>query len=95
MVEDWRQIVAGVVGSISAVATLGGRVWHVSAARGDVVVKESPGALHEANGLTALAALDGAPAVPEVLLAAPGLIVTTYVRAAARIGAASARSTRA
>jgi len=46
----------------------------------DLVVKLGEGALDEADGLRHLAGVAGAPPVPEVVLAEPDLLVTTYVR---------------
>jgi fructosamine-3-kinase len=50
----------------------------------DLVLKTGPGALDEAEGLRLLAGVPGAPPVPEVVLAEPDLLVTTFVASGER-----------
>lgn len=75
----WRERVARSLGPVGAPQPLGGRSWRLPTAHGDVVVKTGPGAIDEAEGLAELGRGEGAPPVPEVLLAEPGLLVTRWV----------------
>jgi fructosamine-3-kinase len=56
----------------------------VTAAGRALVAKVGAGVLDEADGLRRLGAVPGAPPVPEVVLAEPGLLVTTAVERVAR-----------
>ncbi len=80
----WRDHVAAALGPVAASRPLGGRVWHVVVDRRELVVKVGRGALDEADGLRRLSQLVGAPPVPDVVLAEPDLLVTTWVDQAAR-----------
>jgi fructosamine-3-kinase len=75
----WRTSLARVVGALGPAHRLGSGTWTVATARGTLVVKPGPGALDEADGLRRLAAVPGAPPVPEVVLAHDDLLVTTVV----------------
>jgi fructosamine-3-kinase len=71
--------VASAVGPIGLTGRLGGQVWTVTAGGRALVIKVGAGVLDEADGLRRLAAVPGAPPVPEVVLAEPGILVTTGV----------------
>jgi fructosamine-3-kinase len=71
--------VASAVGPIGLSRRLGGQVWTVTAGGRSLVIKVGAGVLDEADGLRRLAAVPVAPPVPEVVLAEPGLLVTTGV----------------
>ena len=73
------QRLASAVGGSGPTTRLGAQVWLMTSARGPLVIKVGGGVLDEADGLRRLAAVPGAPPVPEVVLAEPGLIVTTGV----------------
>jgi fructosamine-3-kinase len=77
--SDWPARLARLVGPVGPSRPLGAGTWLVEAGGRRLVAKSGPGALDEANGLTALRAVRGAPPVPEVVLAEADLIVTTAV----------------
>ena len=81
---SWRPRVAEALGSLRGARALGGSVHRVTAGGRVVVVKADHGALDEAEGLRRLGGTPGAPPVPEVLLAEPGLLVTTWVEQGTR-----------
>ena len=72
------------VGPVGNVRPLGGQAWLVDAGGRGLVAKLGPGVLDESDGLRQLAAVPGAPPVPEVVHAENGLIVTTAVEQMAR-----------
>lgn len=82
--RDWRPVVESALGPLAGIRGLGGDVWTASSGSGAVVVKTGPGVSDEADGLARLAAAVGAPPVPEVRVARPGLLVLSYVDQAAR-----------
>ncbi len=84
---SWQARVARAIGPVAAPRPLAGRVWRLSSADADVVVKVGPGAVDEAEGLVELAARHGAPPVPEVLMAEPDLLVTRWVEQGPRTSA--------
>jgi fructosamine-3-kinase len=77
--EHVRRRVASAVGPIGLTRRLGGQVWAVTAGGRTLVIKVGAGVVDEADGLRRLAAVPGAPPVPEVVLAEPGLLVTSGV----------------
>ena len=77
--SPWQAKVAEVVGPVTAVRPLGSAAWLVEASGRAIVVKTGPGVRDEAEGLRRIAAVPGAPPVPDVVLAGPGLLVTTAV----------------
>jgi fructosamine-3-kinase len=81
----WRQRLTEALGpGVGAVSPLGGRACRLSAGGRQLVAKWGDGVLDEAEGLRRLAAVPGAPPVPAVVLAEPGLLVTTWVGQARR-----------
>jgi fructosamine-3-kinase len=58
---------------------LGAGLWRVRAGGRELVAKTGRGVMDEAGGLSALAEMDGAPSVPEVVLSTDDLLVTTWV----------------
>jgi fructosamine-3-kinase len=78
--DNWLQRVVETFGPVAGAArSLGSRAWRVSAGGLDLVAKTGPGVLDEAAGLSCLAAIAGAPPVPEVVLAEPDLLVTSWI----------------
>ena len=75
----WSQRVAEALGPIGRSRALGGHAWRVTAGGREVVVKIGEAVHDEAAGLRYLAAVAGAPPVPEVLLVESGLLVTTWI----------------
>jgi fructosamine-3-kinase len=75
----WFDRVASVLGPVTSSRSLGGRLWQVTVDGQQLVVKVGAGVLDEAGGLRCLAQLDGAPRVPGVILAEPGLLVTDWI----------------
>jgi fructosamine-3-kinase len=75
----WSARLDELFGSVEASAGLGGTVWRIRVAGRDLVVKVGAGVADEADGLQALAAVGGAPAVPAVVRIEPDLLVTTFV----------------
>ncbi len=73
-----------VLGPISETRPLSGSAWKASASGTPVVVKVGRGIADEAAGLLSLAAVPGAPPVPEVLMAESDLLVTRWVEQAPR-----------
>jgi fructosamine-3-kinase len=69
----------GVVGPIGSSTRLGEQAWLVTSGGRALVAKVGAGALDEADGLRHLAEVSGGPPVPGVVLAEPGLVVTTGV----------------
>lgn len=65
---------------------LGTGIWRVTAGGRELVAKTGPGVADEAAGLQALARVPGAPPVPEVVLAQPDVLVTTWVDQGPRTG---------
>ena len=86
-VAPWRTRLAEVVGTITVVRALGGDARLVEAGGRTLVAKPGPGATDEAEGLRRIGAVDGAPPVPDVLLADPGLLVTTAIEQTTRTAA--------
>lgn len=78
---------AAVAGTVTAVRPLGANAWRVEAGGRALVAKRGPGAADEAEGLRRIGAVPGAPPVPGVVLAEPGLLVTTEVEQTARTAA--------
>jgi fructosamine-3-kinase len=76
---SWPTRLASAVGPIGPSKRLGGDAWSVVAGDRTYVVKLGAGTADEADGLERLGAVPGAPPVPEVVLAEPGLLVTTWV----------------
>ena len=74
----------GTVGPVGNVRPLGGQAWLVEAGGRRLVAKLGPGVLDESDGLRQLAAVPGAPPVPEVVHAEDGLLVTTAIEQMAR-----------
>jgi fructosamine-3-kinase len=58
---------------------VGPSLWRVKAGGRELVAKAGPGVADEAAGLQALARVPGGPPVPEVVLARPALLVTSWV----------------
>jgi fructosamine-3-kinase len=81
---DWQTRLARVVGPVGNVRPLAGQAWQVEAGGRGLVAKLGPGVLDESDGLRQLAAVPGAPPVPEVVHAEDGLLVTTVVEQMAR-----------
>ncbi len=77
--QRWPDRVAATLGPMASCRSLGGRVWHVGVDGRQLVVKVGRGVLDEADGLRSLSAVVGAPPVPEVVLAEPDLLVTTWI----------------
>lgn len=75
----WLPRFASAVGPAEEVTALGGAVWRAVVGGRTLAVKAGPGAADEAAGLRALARVDGAPPVPEVVLADTDLLVTAWV----------------
>lgn len=82
--SPWQERVAELVGAVTATRPIGGEVWLVEAGGRSLVAKTGPGTLDEAAGLRRLGAVPGAPPVPDVVLAEPGLLVTTAVEQGVR-----------
>jgi fructosamine-3-kinase len=80
----WQTRLADVVGTVATVRALGGGAWLVEASGRTLVAKPGPGAADEAEGLRRIGGVDGAPPVPAVVLAEPGLLVTTAVEQTTR-----------
>lgn len=80
----WAGRAEPVLGPIRETHPLGGAAWRASASGTPVVVKVGPGSANEAAGLLSLAAVSGAPPVPEVLMAEGDLLVTRWVEQAPR-----------
>jgi fructosamine-3-kinase len=77
---SWLARLASIAGPIAGrPARLGGDAWAVVAGSRKYAVKLGAGALDEADGLGRLGRVRGAPPVPEVVLAEPGLLVTSWV----------------
>jgi fructosamine-3-kinase len=82
--NDWQTTLARVVGPTGNVQSLGGQAWLVEAGGRRLVAKLGPGVLDESDGLRQLAAVPGAPPVPEVVYAKANLLVTTAIEQMAR-----------
>lgn len=67
------------VGPLGRPKQLSASIWLVEADGRRLVVKEDPGALDEADGLASLAAMPGAPPVPSVVAAEPGLLIEEFI----------------
>ncbi len=76
---EWQTTLARAVGPISDVSPLGGQAWLVQAGGRSLVAKIGPGVRDESDGLRQLAAMRGAPPVPDVVHTEDGLLVTTAV----------------
>jgi fructosamine-3-kinase len=70
---------ANAVGPPGSTRRLGELAWMVTSGDRALVAKIGAGVLDEADGLRRLGAVPGGPPVPEVVLAEPGLLVTTAV----------------
>jgi fructosamine-3-kinase len=81
---DWHTRLAGALGPVRAVRSLGGGASLVEAGGRRLVVKSGPGTPDEADGLRRLAAVAGGPPVPEVVLVDGDLLVTAAVEQVAR-----------
>lgn len=77
--RGWVERVGAALGATGPARALGGSAWRLMAGGVPVVAKVAPGAADEAAGLRVLAAVAGAPAVPEVLLCDGDLLVTSWV----------------
>jgi fructosamine-3-kinase len=78
--EGWLPRLAAALGvTPDPPRPLGTGIWRVNAGGRELVVKTGPGVADEAAGLQALAEVPGAPPVPEVVVALPDLLVTTWV----------------
>jgi len=67
------------VGPIGSLRPLSGNAWMVEAPQRSLLAKLGPGAPDEADGLRQLAAVAGAPPVPDVVFVEADLLVTTAV----------------
>jgi fructosamine-3-kinase len=83
-VPGWALRLAAVVGPLGRRRPLGGTAWQVEAGERTLVAKGGRGARDEAEGLRALAAVPGAPPVPDIVLADADVLVTTAVEQAPR-----------
>jgi fructosamine-3-kinase len=70
---------ASAVGPPGTTRRLGEQAWMVTSGGRALVAKVGAGVLDEADGLRRLGAVPGGPPVPVVVLAEPGLLVTTAV----------------
>jgi fructosamine-3-kinase len=77
--EPWGARLADLVGPLGPAVAIGPAVSRVCSGRGDLIVKVSAGALDEAAGLNRLGQVVDGPAVPEVVLAGDGVLVTAAV----------------
>jgi fructosamine-3-kinase len=75
----WLARLASVVGPTGPARRLGGDVWMVKAGGRPLVAELGPRALDEADGLTRLGEVPGAPPVPEVVFAEADLLITTVI----------------
>lgn len=82
--HTWLPAFTSVLGAPDQVASIGGGVWRVSVSGRATVVKAGPAVVDEAQGLRYLGAVEGAPPVPEVLLADADLLVEAWVEVAPR-----------
>jgi len=82
--DIWLPRLVDALGPAGVPRPLGGAVWQVTAGGRALVVKVDAGVLDEAAGLRCLARAAGAPPVPEVVLAEPDLLVTTWVEQGVR-----------
>jgi fructosamine-3-kinase len=80
----WQERFTQLIAPPESVRGLGSDAWLVAHRGREVVVKIGPGVVDEAEGLRLLGARRGAPPVPEVLVAEPGLLVTSFVKAGRR-----------
>lgn len=78
---------AELFGTLDDVRSLGGGVWRIRVAGRDLVVKTGTGVTDEAEGLSALAAVGGAPPVPAVVRVELDLLVSTFVEEGRRTAA--------
>ncbi|MHB1534747.1 MAG: fructosamine kinase family protein [Acidimicrobiales bacterium] len=87
--KNWPSRVASALGCPEPAPgqRLGAGARRITLGGQEAVVKLGEGALDEAAGLRDLAAVAGAPPVPAVLLAEPGLLVTGWVEQATRTAA--------
>lgn len=78
---SWLGRFADGVGPPDSIHPVGGAGWRASVGGRSYMVKSAAGAAHEAAGLRALAAhaVSGAPPVPDVVVADPDLLVTTWI----------------
>jgi fructosamine-3-kinase len=75
----WRSAVAARLGATETPRSLGANLWRVKAGGRAWAVKTGAGVSDEAMGLRLLGTVGGAPPVPEVLIAEPDLLVTSWV----------------
>jgi len=83
--DSWLARLDSVLGRTGPARPLGGGAWRVAIGGRELVAKVGAGALDEADGLRQLAGIAGAPPVPEVVLAEPGLLVTGWIDQGMRI----------
>lgn len=83
---DWLSRLAGAVGRPGPVAVLTANTWRVLVGGQRLVAKVGPGVVDEAEGLRQLAAVTGAPPVPEVVFLDGDLLVTSWVEQGRRSG---------
>lgn len=76
---NWQPAVAERLGPLGRPRPLGASAWTLTAGDQRVVVKVGPGVADEAAGLRALAGVEGAPPVPEVLVVDDGVLVSAWV----------------
>ena len=69
----WLERLASALGAPERVEALAAGAWRVTAGGRQLVAKTGPGAVDEAGGLRLLAAVAGAPPVPDVVLVEDGL----------------------
>jgi fructosamine-3-kinase len=77
--SDWLSRFRSAVGRPDAIDSLTAGAWRVVLDGRCLVAKVGPGVGDEARGLRLLAAVPGAPPVPEVVLVEADLLVTTWV----------------
>ncbi len=83
----WLPVVADLLGPVTERSSLGAGVWRIVVDGRPLVAKHGRGVLDEARGLRALAAVPGAPPVPEIVAVDDdeGLLVTTWVTTTERV----------
>jgi len=77
--QPWPERLSAVLGPVGPARSLGPGLWRVAAEGRDLVVKVGDGVQDEAEGLRSLGRVSGAPPVPGVVLAEPGLLVSEWV----------------
>jgi fructosamine-3-kinase len=83
-VAGWLPLVGDQLGPPGTPRPIGDRLWRVRVGARELVAKVGPGVADEAEGLRRLARVEGAPPVPEVVLARPDLLVTGWVEQGVR-----------